>query len=156
MPFVSCRRTCRTSAHHHRDDRRHKSTTAIPAGPDILVAVGQAVQADQPLTNNPNVGGFGQGETEIVLQNPARLQGATDFELGHYFDPSWDIETINRVLEHMSLAFLDCHVKGDSARCDYLPARNDSQQYEGSLHQHRDPWPGFKHLWASGLEFYRK
>ena len=56
-----------------------KSTTAIPAGPDILVAVGQAVQADQPLTNNPNVGGFGQGETEIVLQNPARLQGLIIF-----------------------------------------------------------------------------
>jgi apocytochrome f len=50
-------------------------TQAIPTGPDILVAIGQAVQADQPLTNNPNVGGFGQGETEIVLQNPARLQG---------------------------------------------------------------------------------
>jgi len=44
-----------------------KVTTAIPAGPEILVSVGQAVQADQPLTNNPNVGGFGQGETEIVL-----------------------------------------------------------------------------------------
>ena len=56
-----------------------KSTTAIPSGPDILVAVGQAVQADQPLTNNPNVGGFGQGETEIVLQNPARLQGLIIF-----------------------------------------------------------------------------
>ena len=52
-----------------------KVTTAIPTGPDLLVSVGQAVQADQPLTNNPNVGGFGQGETEIVLQNPARLQG---------------------------------------------------------------------------------
>ena len=56
-----------------------KVTTAIPAGPDILVAEGQAVQADQPLTNNPNVGGFGQGETEIVLQNPARLQGLIIF-----------------------------------------------------------------------------
>ena len=33
----------------------------------------------------------------------------TDFELGHYFDPSWKTETINRVVEHMSLAFLDCH-----------------------------------------------
>lgn len=81
---------------------------------------------------------------------------ATDFELGHYVDPSWDIETINRVLEHMSLAFLDCHVKGDSTRCDYLPAREDSEQYEGTLNQHRDPWPGFKHLWASGLRFYRQ
>jgi predicted dienelactone hydrolase len=80
----------------------------------------------------------------------------TDFELGHYFDPSWDIETINRVLEHMSLAFLDCHVKGDPARCDYLPTEEDSQQYQGSLNQHRDPWPGFKHLWASGLRFYRQ
>ena len=56
-----------------------KSTTAIPAGPDILVSAGQSVQADQPLTNNPNVGGFGQGETEIVLQNPARLQGLIIF-----------------------------------------------------------------------------
>ena len=56
-----------------------KVTNAIPAGPEILVSVGQAVQADQPLTNNPNVGGFGQGETEIVLQNPARLQGLIIF-----------------------------------------------------------------------------
>jgi apocytochrome f len=47
----------------------------IPAGPEVIVTVGQSVVADQPLTNNPNVGGFGQGETEIVLQNPARVQG---------------------------------------------------------------------------------
>jgi apocytochrome f len=39
---------------------------------------GQTVQADQPLTNNPNVG-FGQAETEIVLQNPARVQGLIVF-----------------------------------------------------------------------------
>lgn len=81
---------------------------------------------------------------------------ATDFELGHYFDPSWDSETINRVIEHMSLAFLDCHVKSDTTRCDYLPIRQDSQQYEGADHKFRDPWPGFPHLWASGLKFYRK
>jgi apocytochrome f len=47
----------------------------IPAGPTILIAEGQIVKADQPLTTNPNVGGFGQGETEIVLQNPLRVQG---------------------------------------------------------------------------------
>lgn len=33
------------------------------------------IQTEQPLTNNPNVGGFGQAETEIVLQNPIRIQG---------------------------------------------------------------------------------
>jgi len=48
---------------------------AIPAGPTLLVQEGQTVKADQPLTNNPNVGGFGQAETEIVLQNPLRVQG---------------------------------------------------------------------------------
>jgi len=54
-------------------------TMSIPSGPDLIVAVGDSVKADQPVTNNPNVGGFGQGETEIVLQNPARLQGLIIF-----------------------------------------------------------------------------
>jgi apocytochrome f len=51
----------------------------IPAGPNLLVTNGQTITADQPLTNNPNVGGFGQAETEIVLQNPARVQGLIVF-----------------------------------------------------------------------------
>ena len=51
----------------------------IPAGPTLLVSEGQSVVADQPITNNPNVGGFGQAETEIVLQNPARIQGLIVF-----------------------------------------------------------------------------
>lgn len=51
----------------------------IPAGPDLVVAKGQTIQVDQPLTNNPNVGGFGQAETELVLQNPARIQGLIVF-----------------------------------------------------------------------------
>lgn len=54
-------------------------TEKIPAGPTIIVSEGQAVKIDQPLTNNPNVGGFGQAETEIVLQNPARVQGLIIF-----------------------------------------------------------------------------
>ncbi|CAM5999090.1 unnamed protein product [Sphagnum balticum] len=54
----------------------------IPAGPELLVSVGEKIQADQPLTNNPNVGGFGQKETEIVLQNPARIQGLLAFFFG--------------------------------------------------------------------------
>jgi apocytochrome f len=51
----------------------------IPAGPELLVKEGDTVQADQPLTNNPNVGGFGQKDVEIVLQNPARIQGLLVF-----------------------------------------------------------------------------
>ncbi len=51
----------------------------IPAGPELIVREGQTVVADQPLTNNPNVGGFGQKDVEIVLQNPARIQGLLVF-----------------------------------------------------------------------------
>lgn len=51
----------------------------VPAGPELVVKIGDTVQADQPLSNNPNVGGFGQEETEIVLQNPARIQGLLVF-----------------------------------------------------------------------------
>jgi apocytochrome f len=51
----------------------------IPGGPELIVKEGQAVQVDQPLTTNPNVGGFGQKDVEIVLQNPARIQGLLVF-----------------------------------------------------------------------------
>ena len=51
----------------------------IPAGPDLVVKQGQALAADQALTIDPNVGGFGQAETEIVLQDPARIYGYLAF-----------------------------------------------------------------------------
>jgi apocytochrome f len=51
----------------------------IPGGPELVVKEGQTVQADQLVTNNPNVGGFGQKDVEIVLQNPARIQGLLAF-----------------------------------------------------------------------------
>jgi apocytochrome f len=51
----------------------------VPPGPELLVKVGQTVRRDEPLTNNPNVGGFGQAETEIVLQDSVRIQGLLVF-----------------------------------------------------------------------------
>jgi len=51
----------------------------IPAGLDISVKLNDVVKADQPLTLDPNVGGFGQTETEIILQNPNRVKGMIAF-----------------------------------------------------------------------------
>ncbi|MBD2250224.1 cytochrome f [Nostoc parmelioides] len=45
----------------------------IPAGPELIVSEGQAVKAGDALTNNPNVGGFGQLDAEIVLQDANRV-----------------------------------------------------------------------------------
>jgi apocytochrome f len=54
-------------------------TQKIPLGLDILVKENDVVIADQPLTLDPNVGGFGQSETEIILQNPNRVKGMIAF-----------------------------------------------------------------------------
>lgn len=51
----------------------------IPAGPELIVAEGDEVAAGAALTNNPNVGGFGQKDAEIVLQNPSRIKGLLAF-----------------------------------------------------------------------------
>jgi len=52
---------------------------AIPAGPSLVVAVGDSVAAGAPLTDDPNVGGFGQTDAEVVLQNPVRIVGLLAF-----------------------------------------------------------------------------
>jgi len=51
----------------------------IPAGPALVVAVGDSVDAGEALTDDPNVGGFGQMDAEVVLQNPVRLYGLLAF-----------------------------------------------------------------------------
>jgi apocytochrome f len=51
----------------------------IPKELDLIIKENQVVQQDQPVTMNPNVGGFGQTETEIVLQSPARIYGYLAF-----------------------------------------------------------------------------
>jgi len=51
----------------------------IPGQLELAVKVKDTVKADQALTLDPNVGGFGQEETEIVLQNPNRVKGMIVF-----------------------------------------------------------------------------
>jgi apocytochrome f len=54
-------------------------TQTVPAGLTLSVKVKDIVKADQALTYDPNVGGFGQAETEIILQNPNRVKGMIVF-----------------------------------------------------------------------------
>ncbi len=46
----------------------------VPPGPELLVQVGDTVKEGDPVTNNPNVGGFGQAERDLVLQSPDRVK----------------------------------------------------------------------------------
>jgi len=56
-----------------------KTSQAIPAGLSLMVKQGDTVKADQALNVDPNVGGFGQEDGEIVLQNPVRIFGYLAF-----------------------------------------------------------------------------
>jgi apocytochrome f len=57
-------------------------TDKIPAGPELIVAEGQQVAAGEFITSNPNVGGFGQKDTEVVLQSPDRIKWLAVFLAG--------------------------------------------------------------------------
>ena len=52
-----------------------KTSQIIPAGLNLVVKQGDIVKSEQGLNSDPNVGGFGQEESEIVLQNPIRIIG---------------------------------------------------------------------------------
>jgi len=56
-----------------------KTSQIIPAGLNLIVKQGDVVKTEQALTTDPNVGGFGQEESEIVLQNPVRIVGYLAF-----------------------------------------------------------------------------
>jgi predicted dienelactone hydrolase len=79
----------------------------------------------------------------------------TEADLGHYVEPSWHTEQLNRINEHMTLAFLDCHLKSLEAGCNYLPVRDDIAQNRGADGSLSDSWPGFRDRWGLGVRFYR-
>ncbi len=57
-------------------------TQEIPVGPSLLVKEGDSIEQGMALTNDPNVGGFGQLDTEVVLQSPVRIFGLIAFFVG--------------------------------------------------------------------------
>ena len=62
-----------------RPDKEGGYSGYIPGFVGFPVNIKDTVKVDQPLTLDPNVGGFGQNETEIVLQNPNRVKGMIVF-----------------------------------------------------------------------------
>lgn len=97
-----------------------------------------------------------QNARHNIAAHPAPTAAySSDLDIGHYYEPSWNSESITRINQHMSLAFLDCHIKAQQAACDYLPKRENitqTKQEDGKL---SPPWPGFKDRWGTGVRFIR-
>ncbi len=78
-----------------------------------------------------------------------------ELALGHYLEPSWNTQHLNYINQHMTLAFLNCHVKGDNNACSMLPSTQSivqTKQSDGAL---SPAWPGFKDRFGLGVLFYR-
>ncbi len=60
-------------------DKGETVSETIPVGPSIIVNVGDKIESGTILTNDPNVGGFGQLDAEVVLQSPTRIFGLLAF-----------------------------------------------------------------------------
>lgn len=78
-----------------------------------------------------------------------------DLDIGHYYEPSWNSETITRINKHMILAFLEHHVKQDIAAEHYLPTRELATQSQDKNGKLETPWPGFPDRWGVGVRFVR-
>nr|YP_011006595.1 cytochrome f [Halosiphon tomentosus]WAM63740.1 cytochrome f [Halosiphon tomentosus] len=57
----------------------------VPKGLSLVVSKKDNIKVDQPLTKDPNVGGFGQTDVEIVLQDPNRIIGFIFFAFSVLF-----------------------------------------------------------------------
>tara|TARA_Y100001970_G_scaffold93587_1_gene117945 strand:- start:9226 stop:10155 length:930 start_codon:yes stop_codon:yes gene_type:complete len=64
------------------DESGELISEALPVGSQIIVKETDVIKAGEPLTSDPNVGGFGQLDTEVVLQSPYRIIGLIAFFLG--------------------------------------------------------------------------
>ena len=92
-----------------------------------------------------------------IATHPApEIAYAADADLGHYYEPTWSSETLNRINQHMTLAFLDCYVKKQPSSCEYLPKRESAVQTKQADGTFSDPWPGFANRWGLGMKFMRK
>mmetsp|Transcript_8807 Transcript_8807/g.23787 ORF Transcript_8807/g.23787 Transcript_8807/m.23787 type:complete len:311 (-) Transcript_8807:40-972(-) len=56
-----------------------ETSQVVPKGLTLVVKEGDIVKLDQSLNLDPNMGGFGQEESELVLQNPIRIFGYLAF-----------------------------------------------------------------------------
>ncbi len=64
------------------DDNDQIFSEILPVGSQLIVKVNDEITSGESLTSDPNVGGFGQLDKEVVLQSPYRIIGLIAFFIG--------------------------------------------------------------------------
>lgn len=91
-----------------------------------------------------------------VAPHPAPKEAyGSEFDLGSYIEPAWEVQKLNAINEHFALALMNCHVKGLKDDCEYLNVSGNSAQVTVDGKK-PEPWKGFDDRWALGLEMQSK
>jgi predicted dienelactone hydrolase len=79
--------------------------------------------------------------------NPLPEEAKASFQFREMFEePVWRADRINAINQHFITAFLNRHLKGDTAAAAFLKAPADASA----------AWPGFQKRWALGFELQKK
>lgn len=78
-----------------------------------------------------------------------------EIDFGHYYESAWSNERLNHINQHFTLAMMDCYLKKDVDKCEFLDLSTESHQLnkEGSLGK---PWRGFDHRYSTGMRWKMK
>lgn len=91
-----------------------------------------------------------------IAPHPAPKEAyGSEFDLGSYIEPAWEVQKLNAINEHFALALMNCHVKDLSEYCGYLNVDGSSAQVPVNGKK-PEPWKGFDDRWALGLEMQSK
>ncbi|USI28963.1 alpha/beta hydrolase family protein [Alteromonas macleodii] len=91
-----------------------------------------------------------------VAPHPAPKEAyGSEFDLGSYIEPAWEVQKLNAINEHFALALMNCHVKQMPDYCEFLNVSGSSDQVPVGG-ETPAPWKGFDNRWALGLKMESK
>ncbi len=91
-----------------------------------------------------------------IAAHPAPEEAlGNELDIGHYYEPAWQTQTLNNITKHFVLAMMNCHVKQQKQDCSMLQVNGDSNQtsQEGKV---PEPWTGFDNRYSTGMSMEHK
>ncbi|WP_232365141.1 alpha/beta hydrolase family protein [Salinimonas marina] len=64
---------------------------------------------------------------------------SNEMDIGHYYEPAWDTQTLNNITKHFVLAMMNCHIKEQPQDCQMLEVAGNSNQ---TSQNDKTPSPG--------------
>lgn len=91
-----------------------------------------------------------------IAPHPAPKEAwESEYDFGHYYEPAWSTQQLNRINQHFTLAMMNCYLRKDESACEYLNLSSSSDQprKDGKLSK---VWKGFDHRYAAGMKWEMK